>query len=534
MLTGKDLHKNCNAEDHKKWNRRSFLQTLGLGGAGATLMMNGIPMAFGQSTPLSTALGESNSGRVLLIVRLQGGNDGLNTIVPIYDYDSYANARPTLRHDLADIHKLSYEFGVPKYLQKSIEPIWEGGCMKVVHGTGYENQNLSHFTGGDNMSKGTDDELLETGVYGRYFESIYPDYLLNLPKAPPAVQIGGVGDIIFNGTESNYAFTIANIRQLEQIISTGNIFNVADVPDCTKGSQLRFVRGVLNTTMKYSEVIREAAASQTNTIEFPDTNLGQALSIISRTIKAGMHTSVYMVNLNGFDTHANQPERHQELLTNISESIMAFYNDLEPSGRDRDVLTMTFSEFGRRVRENGSNGTDHGTAAPMLLYGPALNGSGFIGEHPSLSDLDYGGNLKFTQDFINVYGTIMQEWLCVDSNVINQSIPRPYTPIDLGFSCSSSVVNHDYIIRENFDHIPIYSRDKEVSIRINNNFEDNYKISLFNILGQQVGVLYDDILGPGQHDINITQKLPQLNKGVYIYNISKSNKNYNKKIIIGG
>ena len=531
MNRGKDLHTNCNKHDHEKWNRRSFLQTLGLGGAGATLMMNGIPMAFGQPTPLSAALSKADSGRVLLIVRLQGGNDGLNTIVPIYDYDNYANARPTLKHELADIHKLSPDFGVPNYLQEFIEPIWEGGCMKVVHGTGYEDQNLSHFTGTDNLSKGTDDELVETGVYGRYFENIYPDYLLNLPDAPPAVQIGGVGDIIFTGTESNFAFTIANTRQLEQITSSGNLFNVADVPDCTKGSQLRFVRGVLNATLKYSGVIKEAADSQTNTIEFPDTNLGSALSIISRTIKAGMGTCVYMVNLNGFDTHANQPDKHQELLTNISESISAFYRDLEPSGRDNDVLTMTISEFGRRVYENGSSGTDHGKAAPMLLFGPALNGNGFIGEHPSLSDLDRGGNLKYTQDFINVYGTVMQEWLCIDPSIINQSIPRPYTAIDLGFSCSSSVTNHDYLIRENFEHLPVYDQER-VSIRINNNFEDTYTISLYNIIGQKAGVLFDDVLEPGQHDISITDQLPQLTTGVYIYNINKSNKNYSKKIII--
>jgi len=531
MSRAKDIHTNCNSEDHKEWNRRSFLQTLGLGGAGATLMMNGIPMAFGKPTPLSNALASADSGRVLLIIRLQGGNDGLNTIVPIYDYDNYANARPSIRHDLADIHKLSNDFGVPNYLQNSIEPFWEGGCMKVVHGAGYENQNLSHFTGTDNFSRGTDDELVETGVYGRYFENIHPDYLLNLPDAPPAVQIGGVGDIMFTGNESNFAFTLANTRQLERIIESDAFYDVADIPDCTRGSQLRFVRGILNTTLKYSEVIKEAARSQTNTVEFPDTNLGRALAIISKTVQARMGTCVYMVSLNGFDTHANQPDRHQELLTNISESVTAFYRDLEPSGRDRDVLTMTFSEFGRRVRENGSNGTDHGTAAPMLLFGPALNGSGFIGEHPSLSDLTRGGNLKFTQDFINVYGTVMQEWLCIDPSVINQSIPRPYTALDLGFDCKSTVVNHDYVVRENFEHIPIYDQER-VSIRINNNFQDNYKISLYNILGQHTAVLFDDILEPGQHDISISDQLPQLGTGVYIYNIKKNNKNYSKKIII--
>ena len=531
MSTEKHLHDNCNTDDHKQWNRRSFLQTLGLGGAGATLMMNGIPMAFGQPTLLTEALKNANTDRVLLIIRLQGGNDGLNTIVPIYDYDAYANARPTIKHELTDIHKLSNDFGVPKYLQNTIEPIWEGGCMKVVHGTGYDNQNLSHFTGTDNMSRGTDDDLIQTGVYGRYFEDIYPDYLLNLPDAPAAVQIGGVGDIMFTGTESNFAFTIANTRQLFRIIESDAFYNVADIPDCTRGSQLKYVRGILNTTLKYSAVIRDAANSQTNTVEFPDSNLGGALSIISNTIKAGMGTSVYMVSLNGFDTHANQPDRHQELLTNISESVAAFYNDLAPSGRDRDVLTMTFSEFGRRVRENGSNGTDHGTAAPMMLFGPALNGNGFIGEHPSMTDLTRGGNLKHTTDYIDVYGTVLQDWLCIDPSVINKSIPRPYTALDLGFNCSSTVANHDYLVRENFTHTPIYDQEI-VSIRIDNNFEENYEISLYNILGQNLGILFDDVLEPGQHEILIQEKLPRLTPGMYIYNIKKSNRNYSKKILI--
>jgi uncharacterized protein (DUF1501 family) len=523
---------NCKHEDHDQWNRRSFLKTLGLGGAGATLMMNGIPMAFGQQTPLSAALGESRSERVLLIVRLQGGNDGLNTIVPIYDYDRYANARPTIRHEMADIHKLTHEFGIPNYLQSTIQPMWEGGCMKVVHGTGYEDQNLSHFTGTDNMSRGTDDELIETGVYGRYFENLYPDFLLDLPEAPPALQIGGVGDIIFSGSESNFAFTIANTRQLERIASDGTLFNVADIPDCTRGSQLKYVRGVMNTTLKYSKVIKEAASSQTNTVQFPETNLGNSLSIISKTIKAGMKTRVYMVNLNGFDTHANQPDMHRELLTNITESIMAFYHDLRPSGRDADVLTMTISEFGRRVQENGSSGTDHGTAAPMLLFGPSLSGNGFIGEHPDMSDL-YRGNLKYTQDFINVYGTVMQEWLCIEPDIINKSIPRPYTALDFGFNCSSKATNHGCVVRENFEHTPIYE-DKKVSIRIINNFEDTYKISLYNILGQETGILHDGHIESGQYDISITDRFPQLKSGVYIYKINKNNRNYSKKIIVGG
>ncbi|RPD96159.1 DUF1501 domain-containing protein [Aureibaculum marinum] len=531
MCTDKN-HPSCNKEDHKKWDRRSFLQTLGLGGAAATLMMNGIPMAYGQPTALTRALSKAESGRVLLIIRLQGGNDGLNTIVPIYDYDSYAKARPTLKHELTDLYRLSNDFAMPNYLQDSLEAMWECGSMKVVHGTGYENMNLSHFTGTDNFSRGTDDELVETGVYGNYFENIYPDFLLNLPEAPPAVQIGGVGDIIFKGNESNFAFTIANTNQLERIVSEGSLYNIADVPDCTRGDQLKFVRGLVNTTLKYSGVIKAAAETQTNSVEFPDTSLGRSLAIISKTIQAGMNTSVYMVNLNGFDTHANQPDKHQELLTNISESIQALYEDLVPSGRNKDVLTMTMSEFGRRVKQNGSNGTDHGTAAPMLLFGPALNGSGFVGEHPSLTNLTRGGNLNYTQDFINVYGTVMQDWLCIDQGIINKSLPRPFEPLDLGFDCDRKVVYYDCTTSEKFEHTAVYDQN-QVFVRINNNEESSYKISLYNIIGQQTGILFDGNLEAGQHDINITERWPSLAPGIYIYSINKNNKNYSSKIIVG-
>lgn len=531
MCTIHKDHLNCNTEDHQNWNRRSFMQTLGLGGLGATLMINGIPMAYGQPTPLTSALASAESGRVLLIIRLQGGNDGLNTIVPIYDYDNYANARPTIKHELTNLYRLSNDFGMPNYVQEYLEPFWECGSMRIVHGTGYQNQNLSHFTGTDNISKGTDDELVDTGIYGNYFENIYPDYLLNLPEAPPAVQIGGIGDIIFKGTESNFAFTLANTQQLERIVSNGNLYDVADVPDCTRGSQLRYVRGILNATLKYSGVIQEAASTQVNTVEFPDTQLGRALAIISKTIKARMNTSVYMVNLNGFDTHANQPERHQELLTNLSQALNAFYKDLVPEERDSDVLTMTISEFGRRVRENGSNGTDHGTAAPMLLFGPSLNGSGFVGEHPSLTNLTRGGNLQHTQDFINVYGTVMEQWLCIDQSIINQSLPRTYTSLDIGFDCNSSVSSIECIIREKFQHTAIYD-EENVAIRISSNEGDSYEIALYNILGQRTGILFEGNLDAGQHDISVSEKWPHLASGIYIYSIKKGNKKYSKKIII--
>ena len=294
---------------------------------------------------------------------------------------------------------------------------------------------------------------------------------------------------------------------------------------------MSYLRSVLNATLKYSEVIQTAASSETNSVAFPDTNFGKALAVISRTVKAKMGTRVYMVTLNGFDTHANQSNKHQELLTDMSESISAFYQDLENSGMEKDVLTMTFSEFGRRVNENGSNGTDHGTAAPMLLFGPALDESSFIGTHPNLSDLDDKGNLKYTQDYIDVYATVMQDWLCIDSGVINQSLSRSYQVLDLGFNCSGSLGVDDDVASLNFKHTPIYDQD-EVFIRVENNSGEEYEISLYNIFGQNLGVLAKKALNPGRYDIRIQDKLPRLSAGMYIYNIKKNNTNFSKKILI--
>jgi uncharacterized protein (DUF1501 family) len=183
------------------------------------------------------------------------------------------------------------------------------------------------------------------------------------------------------------------------VAENGTLYDNHNHGQTLHGSQVSFLRETSNTTFRYASVINDAYNSSKDFDGYLKNNFGLQLSLVSRFIKGGLGTKVYMVTLGGFDTHANQPNRHESLMRTLTQSIDAFYEDLKSFGVADKVLSMTFSEFGRRVAENGSTGTDHGSAAPIMLFGPALNGNGFVGTHPNLSALDKQGNMANTTDF---------------------------------------------------------------------------------------------------------------------------------------
>ncbi|MDB2463897.1 twin-arginine translocation pathway signal, partial [Flavobacteriaceae bacterium] len=202
---GQADHKHHNHE-HDYWSRRSFIQALGLVGGGS-IMMGNQAVSAAQATPLTVALSESQNDNILVIIRLNGGNDGLNTIVPVYDYATYANLRPNIRHFEPNLLPLNDDFSIPDYMN-DLESVWGDGQMKVVHGVGYPDQNLSHFRSSDIWASAAHQYEEPTGWWGRYFEDLYPDYLTNPPAAPPAIQVGNIGNLIFDGFDNNYAFTV--------------------------------------------------------------------------------------------------------------------------------------------------------------------------------------------------------------------------------------------------------------------------------------------------------------------------------------
>ncbi|MEZ4874981.1 MAG: DUF1501 domain-containing protein [Flavobacteriaceae bacterium] len=517
-------------QEHLLWNRRSFIQALGLVGGG-TLLLGSQTVSATKASPLSVALANAENDRILVIIRLEGGNDGLNTVVPIYDYASYANLRPTIKHLQNDLLNLNPDFAIPNYMN-DLESVWGDGKMKIVHGVGYPQQNLSHFRSTDIWASTADTYIENTGWWGRYFEDLYPDYLINPPAIPPAVQVGNVGNLIFDGTSNNYAFSVANIEQLQNVAENGTLHDVINLPDCVYGDKLLFMRATANTTVTYAQVINEAYMAANNNANYGNGALAAQLAAVARLIKGGLGTKVYMVSLGSFDTHANQVERQQELLQDLSSSIKAFYEDLAVSGMDDKVLGMTISEFGRRPYENGSQGTDHGAASPVMLFGTGLNGSGFVGEHPDINEWDIHDNLIPTTDFRDVYSTVLTNWFCLDPSVVNGILlNETYEDLDLGFDCES-LSTQDFSNTTKFTHVPVY-KNNTVYIEINVPYAAHGVIKLYDLVGKEIAVLANQLFLEGRTSIDIKENAGiRLSYGQYIYRISMGGQHYSKSFLI--
>ncbi len=550
--------------EHKTWSRRSFLQALGIAGSGSMMLGSNFLTASAPS-PLTSAIAMAETDNILILIRLSGGNDGLSTIIPIEQYDIYANARPNIYLPESKILRLTDEFGVPTYM-KSLEPMWGEGQFKAVHGVGYEGQSLSHFTGSDIFAN-TDLSTTgfsgrDTGWMGRHFEYLYPDYLSDFPgsrpEGPAAIQVGNYGSLVFEGEETNYAFVTNNIDQLEQIAETGLQYPINDelFDNCMYSDQIKFLRGISNVTNEYAGTIHDAYMRGSNQIEYQDNGFARQLALLARLIKGNLGTKVYMISMGGFDTHGNQPLVHERLMTQLSIAVDNFYDDLAFTQQDDKVLSMTFSEFGRRIFENGSNGTDHGKAAPTLFFGSGLNGSAFVGDHPSLDEPNGRGNLEYTMDFRNLYATVLAEWLCVDIPLVEQHIMDgyKYTPVNLGFNCSGvdfpDIVysdgqptpptptdptgeNPNPELLDAIVHKPFYPTDSTPHIYLEMPFSGHVDIQLFNIMGQHLGTVYNEIMLEGSIEINVRERLSTyLASGKYIYRIQVQDKKLSKSIMV--
>ena len=558
----KGLEHEGHDQEHKAWSRRSFLQAIGIAGSGSMMLGSNMLTASAPS-PLTSAIAAAETDNILILIRLSGGNDGLSTVIPMEQYDSYANARPNIYIPESKVLKLTDEFGVPSYMQ-SLEPMWGDGQFKAVHGVGYQGQSLSHFTGSD-IYANTDLTTngfsgLNTGWMGRHFEHLYPDYLSDFPGSrpedgPAAIQVGNFGNLVFQGEETNYAFVTSNIDQLQQIAETGLQYSVDDAlfDDCMYGDQLRFLRGVSNVTNEYAGTIHEAYMRGQNQVEYQDNGFARQLAVLARLIKGNLGTKVYMISMGGFDTHGNQPLAHERLMTNLSVAIDNFYDDLGFTQQDDKVLSMTFSEFGRRIFENGSNGTDHGKAAPTLFFGSGLNGSAFVGDHPTLDNPDGRGNLEYTMDFRDLYATVLAEWLCVDIPLVEQHLlDHPYAPVNLGFNCSGidfpdivysdgeptlptqpEPTPFDPELLDAIVHKPFYPTDGTPHIYLEMPFSAHVDIQLFNILGQNVGTIFNEMMFEGSAEINIRERMPShLSTGKYIYRINVQNQRMSKSVMV--
>ncbi len=519
-------HGEAHDHDHKGWSRRNFLKSMGIAG-GTTAMLGGLPL----SAIHYSRLNMLNSGvddRAMIIIRMDGGNDGLNTIIPLNQYSTYSNLRPTLAIPQNQLWNLSPEFAMPNYMN-DLESMWGDGAMKVIHNVGYANPNLSHFRSMDIWESATEsNEQRGSGFLGELAMQQHPDLILNPPEHPVAIQVGGNGSILFNNEDLiNVAFSVTDPEQLADIAENGQLYDPLDVPDCYLGEQLTFLRATTNNTFTYAGVLPEVYANGLNVVEY-EGELGAQLGVIARLIKGGLKTKLFMISISGFDTHAEQGDWHRELVSQISSQIKLFYNDLQHAGRQDDVLCMTVSEFGRRIEENASLGTDHGAAAPMMLFGPGLNGSGLLGNGPDLTNTDEVGNLQYEFDFKSVYATVLEKWLCIDPSLVDSVLSGTYDRLDLGFDCIATSVT-DNSPKPTLDSQVRYMPSGDLALHYKLPIGGEVKIDLYTIVGQQIKSLFSGYQSAGE------QVLPfrpgaRYPGGTYIIRLALNNKVVTEKI----
>ncbi|MCB0663318.1 MAG: DUF1501 domain-containing protein [Saprospiraceae bacterium] len=411
-LENSDAHQ-C---EHKNWSRRDFMRLTGLAGMGAGMSIAGTPLSAFTPSPMLAALASGDCGdRVLVMIRLKGGNDGMNMVI-LRGNDEYYNIRPTIAIQENELWGLSQEIGMPNTML-DLQPFWNDGKMQVIHNVGYPNQNYSHFRSSDIWASASGSrDVVNTGWIGRFLDNEYQAFLSAPPVVPPALEIGISSNMIFRSGSSNMALAISNPREFYQIAQTGQLFDTSSLSSSPRDLELAFTRQVANSAYRYSESIRDAYNSSSTQASYQDNYLSEQLAIVARLIKGNLGTKVYMVSIGGFDTHADQSQYHPNLMNALATGIRAFYDDLAASGVSQNVLSFTFSEFGRTIFENGSNGTDHGTGAPMLVFGEGI-GPKFHGTPPDLLDLNRYGDPEYSVDFRNVYASVMQDWLCQDPSV---------------------------------------------------------------------------------------------------------------------
>lgn len=419
------------------FTRREFLfRGVTLASAAVTIptFLGHSASALAQSTPAGVSPRSASNGRILVVVQLAGGNDGLNTVVP-FGEKAYYDARPAIAIPAKEALRLGSRgpadgLGLHPRLSP-LKDLFDAGEVTIVQGVGYPNPNRSHFKSMDIWhtaeSSGTGD-----GWLGRYFDNQCAgapgcsghDGVAIGRNAPLAMQGRSFKPISF---ESPELFRWTGEEQGDAGARAYAALMRTDSPAPAGTSESFLTRTMLDAQIA-SERIRSAVAGRA-LVEYPRNRLAQQLAMVAAMIRAGLETRVYYVSLGGFDTHAGQGGlngTHANLLDQFASALAAFRRDLGASGDAQRVLTMSFSEFGRRVGQNGSNGTDHGTAAPMFLLGPMVR-PGVIGDPPSLTDLD-SGDLKHTVDFRNIYAGVLEQWLEAD---VTKVLGKPFKPARL-------------------------------------------------------------------------------------------------------
>lgn len=545
-------------------DRRKFIKQISLAGAAMPFVINGIPLkALSSTSQFTKVLSKTeNNGNVMVIVQLHGGNDGLNTFVPLNHYDLYYNIRANVALPYSGRRKLIHlDESLSDEQQVGVHPdlfdfkaMYEDASAALIQNIGYENMNMSHFRGRDIYFMGGDyNDRFPSGWIGRFLNHNYPSYPDGYPSEgdpdPLALEIGNTNSLAFHREVGiPIGLSIANPQAFYDLINSVGIDPPVEFPDSYYGEELAYLMGMEDKAMGYAERLKflyDNGMNSANVI-YPEryllsapqgyyrNGLSEQLKILSRLISGGSQTQVYIVRIGGFDTHADQVEaydnsigRHSALIYHLSSAVRAFYDDLKAQGLDQKVITLTMSEFGRRVYSNAGYGTDHGKAQPVMIWGPGLKG-GVYGNNPDLSDLD-GGNLKYFFDYRQLYTTVLQDWLGASDEALADTYFDGFlnSKLDLfGTKDDKELNNED--IHKLYDAFPNPVRD-QITFNYYLAQDDFVTIQIRNDKGDILKTVKADKLSAGKYELNAN--LSDLPSGLYFYTFQAGKFKAAKKLI---
>ena len=489
--------------------RRKFIRNTSL--LSVPGLLSGFPVAALGRSSWSEYINQ-DSDRVLVLIQLNGGNDGLSTIIPIDQQDNLAFVRPNIYIPQDKLLNITDAVGLHPSMQ-GIKALYDEAKIKIIRDVGYPDQNRSHFRSKDIWHSGShSDEYLSTGWVGRYFDNRYDNYPEDYPNEdnphPFAITVGSNVSETCEGLTGNFSMAVVNPNRLNRLYAP--LTNDA-VNGCAKNHLDFFVKSIEQTN-EYSTAIKEVYdKGNTKSNLYKDSNaLAQKLKNVARLISGGIKSKVFVVSLGGFDTHSAQTSssssttgRHADLLTTVSDAIAAFQDDIQKLGIDKRVLGMTYSEFGRRIKSNASYGTDHGNAAPLIMFGSCLS-AGITGNSTTIDrNVSNAEGVPMQYDFRSVYGSTLIDWFGVSENEVTTlfDLDLQYIPITEG--CSNTTSTSDSIVDAFELSISPNPFSDNFTIRFKSMHEP-IKISVFNALGSEIKVLTNQTLSAGNHDLDFS------------------------------
>ena len=490
--------------------RRDFIKTTAV--ASIPIMVSGIPvMASSQIENTSIekmALAAVNCGRILVIIQQNGGNDGLNTVFPLDKWTNLVNARSNILMNNTKVLPLNNNLTTGLHpAMKDMQGLYNNGKLMILQGVSYPSPNLSHFRATDIWFTGSgSDQSLDSGWLGRALDIKYPNFPDGYPTSempdPLAIQIGSTLPFILQGENINLGYSVTDPNSLLNVINS-----ITDpTPNNDYGNELTFLRLMKDQSNVYRSTIQKAyAVPLSNAITYPAGNkLADQLKIVAKLINGGLKTPIYIVNHpNTHDTHANQVTAADKTLgsqatnlTLLSQAIGAFQKDLELMGKDNKVAGMTFSEFGRRIKSNASLGTDHGSAAPVMFFGSALNTSptavagtkypvaGMIGTSPNLPfSASVSNQVPMQFDYRQLYASVMQDWLCMTEAEVTQVLGSNFAKLPIFNNVLLSTVDFDAPQHQDISVYPNPCPDGNLTLRLPQLSNDYVNVSLLSING---------------------------------------------------